>query len=785
MVWGLGAIIVVVLLVSLWAWFKLNGSLAVLDGELGLTGLAHPVTATRDGNGVPTVTAKNHLDLARAMGFIHAQDRFIQMDGLRRLPAGELAEVFGQALVELDQKMRRHQLRNVARQAYRRATPKHRQILEAYADGVNQGLGQMKSAPPEYLFLQNSPQPWKPEDSALVIMAMALDLQDESGTYETSLGTMRDTLSPSLFQFLTPWGSEWDAPLIGGPMLPGAIPGPEVIDLRHSDQSSRSDQATDPDEHKPGSNNWAVGGTLTPYSSGMVANDMHLRLRVPQIWYRARMIWTDESGANWDTIGATLPGAPTLVVGSNGHIAWGFTNSYLDWSDVIVLEAPDGQPNHYRTPEGTRPVERVKTIIDINGRKPVAYEFEQTQWGPVIGRDHKGRRLVVKWVMHYPEAINFNLININTAKDAESAMAMAHHCGIPGQNFVVADAQGHLGWTIAGIIPNRVGFDGRFPASWANGDRYWDGWLGSETYPQVYDPESQRIWTANARVVGEKHLPIVGESGYALGARAGQIRDRLMAKDAFGEKDLLAIQLDDEALFLARWRQLLLSNLETEDTANETLLKDLVANWGGHAKANSAGYRLVRHFRINVCQAVLDPLTEPTRAADPDFLYADVPQYEGLVWKILQEKPAHLLPPGHITWADFLKAQIRLTIEEAIETSGSLKDHIWGRRNRLDMTHSFSASLAFLSKYLDMPAQSLDGDSNMPRVQSPRFGASQRMVVAPGHEDQGIFHMPGGQSAHPLSPFYRAGHQDWVQGNPSPLLPGPTKHTLTLKPTPE
>ena len=772
----------ILLLIGLWAWFKLHGSLAILDGELELAGLEKTVTITRDGNGVPTLTAKNQLDLARAMGFTHAQERFIQMDGLRRLPAGELSAIFGRSLLRVDKRMRRHHLREIARNVYQRAPATHRRILEAYADGVNQGLERLKAPPFEYVLLRTQPQPWRPEDSALVIMAMALDLQDESGNYETALGSMRDTLPAALFEFLTPWGSEWDAPLMGGPMLPIDIPGPDVIDLRAGKRAAPIEPPPNGEDLKPGSNNWAVGGALTPYRSGMLANDMHLGLRVPQIWYRARLIWTDSSGVRWDTVGATLPGTPTLVVGSNGHIAWGFTNSYLDWSDVIILESPEGQPDHYLTPDGPKPIARVKTIIGIKGEKPVPYEFEETEWGPVIRRDHLGRRLVVKWVMHDPNAVNFGLIEVNTTKTAETAMRLANRCGIPGQNFVVTDSQGHLGWTIAGLIPKRVGFDGRFPTTWSDGSHSWDGWLSQDAYPSVYDPDSQRIWTANARVVSEAYLKVVGESGYALGARARQIRDRLMAGGPFREKDLLNIQLDDEALFLERWRQVLLSRIQTSQDPEEASLRELVENWGGHAKAGSAGYRLVRHFRANVCQVILKALTATTYNADPDFSYTDIPQYEGLVWKILQERPSHLLPPAYPNWEDLLNVQVDRTIEEAIATSGSLKDHTWGRRNTLGMTHSLSGTLTMFAKYLDMPAQPLDGDSNMPRVQGRRFGASERMVVAPGHEDQGIFHMPGGQSAHPLSPFYKAGHRDWVEGNPSPLLPGAEKYRLLLQP---
>jgi len=775
-------VLVLLAALALFGWMRIRGSLPILNGELTVTGLVEPVSINRDAKGIPTLTASNEMDLALALGFLHAQDRFFQMDGLRRLPAGELAAVFGPGMIETDHLMRRHQLRKVAQAVYRTASTKHRLIMEAYAAGVNQGLGRMSAPPFEYLLLRTQPEPWKPEDSALVIMAMALDLQDENGNLDKARGEMELSLPKELFKFLTPPGSEWDAPLVGDPLLPGPIPGPEVLDLRAVSKTAFSPQKPRDLDLKPGSNNWAVSGTRTSHGAGMIANDMHLTLRIPHIWYRAQIIFEDSRGKTWSMVGVTLPGVPSIVAGSNGHIAWGFTNSYLDWTDLVRLDPDPADGSRYLSPEGPLVLEQVRYTLQVKGGEPVEGQFEQTIWGPVIGIDSKGRKLVAKWSIHDPNATNFNMLEFALTTSVTDALQVAKRCGLPGQNLVVADTEGHIGWTIAGMIPNRVGFDGSTPTSWSDGRFRWDGWVAPGDYPQVIDPPHGRLWTANSRAFDAEGLAKFGESGFALGARAQQIRERLFEKEHFTEKDFLAIQLDDEARFLERWQKLLLHTLNQDHHENWSALREQVQNWGGKARISSVGYRVVRHFRLKVVEQILSGLTLRTQSISPDFDFNDLPQTEGIVWKLLEERPPHLLPPGNITWDAFLEQTVLDMLSEIQTLSGDISNHTWGKRNTLSMKHPLSSFIPMFGSRLNMPAVELDGDAYMPRVQSPRFGASERMVVAPGHEDKAIFHMPAGQSGHPLSPFFQSDHNAWVTGSPSPLLPGTTIHQLLLRP---
>jgi len=302
-IFGLVLLVVLVLLGGFAAWFyyELRASLPELDGEVVLAGLAGPVTVERDAHGVPTIRATTRVDVARATGYAHGQDRFFQMDLFRRQPAGELSELFGGAALEWDRGIRRHRFRARAQAAVAAEPDERRQILEAYAEGVNAGLGSRDAKPFEYLVLRSSPAPWRAEDSILVLYAMYVDLQDEIGGQESAYGVMRDLLPAPLYELLTPWGTEWDAPVAGEPLTVAEVPGPEVFDLRAQPPAEKAaDDAEDVAEARlrgddasevfRGSNNWAVSGEHTDDGRALLANDMHLGITAPGVFYRARLV---------------------------------------------------------------------------------------------------------------------------------------------------------------------------------------------------------------------------------------------------------------------------------------------------------------------------------------------------------------------------------------------------------------------------------------------------------------------------------------------------------------
>lgn len=213
-------------------------------------------------------------------------------------------------------------------------------------------------------------------------------------------------------------------------------------------------------------------------------------------------------------------------------------------------------------------------------------------------------------------------------------------------------------------------------------------------------------------------------------------------------------------------------------------LRRLLDTWDGRASTGSVAYRLVRGYRMQVHTLVLTALAAPLRQVDQGFTWGKVGQSEGVVWQLLESQPMHLLHPRYHAWDALLLDAADELVTQLAGQPGGLAARTWGERNTMRIRHPLSRALPWLGRWLDMPAQALPGDAHMPRVQGPAFGASQRLVVAPGREAQALFHMPGGQSGHPLSPFYGAGHTDWALGSPTPLLAGTAVAQLTMMPQP-
>jgi penicillin amidase len=792
-----------------YGWVQLRASLPMMDGSAALEGLSAPVTVERDNFGIPTVTAATRFDAARALGFLHAQDRFFQMDLLRRQAAGELAALVGVRALEADRAVRVHRFRHIARRAYEHASPKYRAVLDAYAAGVNAGLQALGARPFEYLVLRVEPQPWLAEDTFLTILAMFNTLQGRQASFEATLGTMAEYMPPRMFEFLRAGASDWDAPVMGDPIPRPAVPGPDVFDLRHIAEAGRRRQLPPPraDARQPacefvnglacltdeeaaglGSNNWAVDAAHSANGAALVANDMHLAINLPNIWYRASIVLPDPraAGETLRMTGVTLPGVPGVVVGSNGHVAWGFTNSGGDWSDLVIVERDARDPDQYLTPDGPRPFERFTETIEVRGGAHERLEGEATIWGPVVRTDARGPKLAQRWVAHDAERLASDITVLEDARTLDELLQRAAQLGIPAQNFVAADSSGRIGWTIAGPIPRRIGFDGSRPTSWADGSRRWDGYLASTEHPRIIDPPAGRLWTANAPVVTGEMLTRIGEGGYAEPIRARIIRDRLIQLEKATVDDMLSVQLDTSALFHERWRRLVLETLTPEVVANDAARAEfrrlVETTWSGQADPSSVGYLLVRAFRAVLEREVFSALSEPILQHDPEFDFSRLRRSEGLLWQLVTERPRHLLNPIYASWDAQLASAIDLAIEQLTADGQSLAARSWGTFNRALIAHPLGNALPLFRSYLNLPPQPLPGDVYTPRAHSPRAGPSQRMIVSPGREHEGVMHMPGGQSGHPLSPHYADQHRAWVEGEALPFLPGAADHRLMLVP---
>ena len=780
------ALIVVLAAVAIGAYLLVRASLPRLEGEIAAARFA--ATVERDAAGVATIKGPDRTSVSYALGYVHAQERYFAMDLMRRAAAGELSELVGAATLKLDKQRRVFRMRARAEASLAALPPEQHADVAAYRDGVNDGLAALASRPWEYWLLGTQPKPWTEADSILVLDAMFFDLNDSSNARELAYVKMKAALPESVVRFLRTTSGPWDAPLSGAEMPLPTLPPEGDIDLRKADAKLiKLADATSAPVDVLGSNNFAVGGSLTQTGAAMVANDMHLGLRVPNIWFRARLQYPNphHAGESIDLIGVTLPGLPSLVAGSNRHVAWGFTNSYGDWLDWVRVNLDPGDKNRYRTAEGWQAIAKSTEIIKVHNGADEKLEVRDTQWGPIFADDADGTPLALAWTALQPGGSNIELLNLDSVASVDEAMAVANRAGMPAQNFTVGDAAGNVGWTIAGRIPHRVGdCDPQLPCDWSRAGNGWDGWLDPADYPHVINPPAARIWTANSRTLDfdSPAYTRVGDGGFDLGARQQQIRDDLQAKQQFAPADFLAVQLDDRALFLQPWHERLRSVLANAESADLVGMKKYTNDWNGHADPNSVGYRLARAFRLEVLDTVLGGFAAAVRAKVPDFKFPAQFQSEHQVEAILQGRPLYLLPPGYADWDDLLRQCAQRVAAKLDAQPGGLAARNWGEVTKTNITHPLSAAVPLLGKLIDMPSETLPGDSNMPRVQGATFGASERFGVQPGHEESGYFHMPGGQSGNPLSPFYGVGHEDWAQGKPTPFLPDATKYKFVFFP---
>jgi len=798
--WGIQGLAVVagaVIVIGAGAVLCLRASLPMLDGEVAAAGLSAPVTVVRDSAGVPTVTAANRADAAYALGVVHAQDRFFQMDLSRRLAAGELAELFGAVAVGMDRVHRPHRFRARAIAALAVMPAADRAVLDRYVAGVNDGLARLTVRPFEYGVLATAPRPWRAEDSLLVGRAMYFNLQ---GEFQRKLARewIRIHATPEQLAFLLPDATAYDAPLDapsidgGTAPIPAVAPDWVIAAAALPDQGGQTlalEGAGAADAIVVGSNNWAVAGTRTESGAAIISNDMHLGLQLPNTWYRAVMIFADGQGRPWRLAGVTLPGMPALVAGSNGHVAWGFTNSYGDYLDLVELVHDQADPSRFHLADGRLSAIRTTSErIAVKGGPDIILPVGETELGPVWRVGDKD--YAMHWMAHDPGAISLSLMAMETAPTLQAFLAAANRAAIPAQNVVAGDADGHIGWTIAGPLPDRMwnARDG-FPYLSTEAGRGFIGRRDPDRTPRVVDPPGGQLWTANARQLAGPDYALIGDGGPDLGARASQIRNDLAALGKARESDVYGIGLDDRALFMESWRHRALAVLTDQAVDGHPqraefrrLLRD---GWDGRASVDSVGYRLAEGYLMALYHEVFGGLDATLTAyigQRTAFMRGATGRWAQVLGRLEDERPAGWLPRGKADWQALDLAAVDRVIADLAATGQPMATASWGQANRVRIGHPFAKVFPFLAPLLSAPEDRQSGDSNMPKVAAPSFGQSERMTVAPGHEEQGLFTMPGGQSGHPASPFFLAGQADWVAGRPDAFLPGPEAHRLTLRP---
>ena len=758
--------------------FRQFRSRPLLRGRLEIAGLGAPVILERDRSGIPTVSGASRADVAFGLGFLHAQERFFQMDLSRRAASGEMAALRGKVFVRDDERARIHQFRKRATRIHAELSHDELAILDAYTSGVRSGLRNLRAVPFEYRLLKSRPEEWQPEDTLLIVFHLYRLLQDERADQDFHRYLLYTALPRPIADFLAPEGSpEWDAPMVGPPAAAMPVPGPEVMDFRRL-LPKRIPHLQLGSSPVAGRNAWAVSGKHTHNGAAIVANDVHLPFAMPAAFYRATL---DVAGRRLS--GMTLPGFPFLVAGTNGDIAWGLTNAAIDASDLVLLDQSGLPADAYRTTDGVKQFVTECEIIRVRGGEDVAVTVRSTDWGPVTRKTRDGTLFAQCWLAHHPHAVNLAWGGLETATTAAEAVEAAHPLGVPTLAIVVGDRHGDVGWTLAGRMAWRTG--GRLPTISAQLTGALHNYVPWEQYPRLRSPQFSRVWSANARAITSGVFGQALAGGlHSCGARASQIRDALGGIAQANEESMLRLQRDDRALFLSRWRALLLDTLQSTNLRHPRLaeFRATVEGWNGRAAADSVGYRVLRQFHAAVERLVFEPFISIVRAGrDPFNLASVTDQLETPLWRLMVERPPHLLPPWFPDWSALLAAAATETLD-SLREDAPLASFTWGAANRLAMRHPLSPISRMVRGWLDISDDPLDGDMNTPLAQTSRHGPVFRFVISPGDGESAIAQMAGGQAGNRFAPYYLAGHADWLEGKPSPLQPGPARYRLILDP---
>ncbi|HEX8395440.1 MAG TPA: penicillin acylase family protein, partial [Longimicrobium sp.] len=450
-----------------------------------IAGLSAPVEVWRDSLGVPHVWARTDADLFRAIGYVHAQDRLFQMEMFRRVADGRLAEILGEPLLKTDRFLRTVGMGRAAAENERRLAPEERRLLQAYADGVNAWIrGHPGPLPPEFVTLRFSPEPWTVRNSLSLGKIMAWDLAD----WETGLIVQRalDAVGEELGRDLIPAYPDSGLTILGGDAqwrgrsatpvpaprptaarVEGHVPVPEAPALAL--------QALDAVSTTRASNGWVIGGSRTRSGKPIVANDMHLGLRAPSLWYLAAL-----HGGGFNITGMMLPGVPIVVVGHSDRIAWGYTNAMVDDVDFYVEQTDPRDGGRYRTPAGWERFAVREETIRVKGERPVVQRVRASRHGPVLSDVEPraaGRVLAMRWTAHDPSPEFRALMGMNRARSAGEFLAALRDFRSPHQNVVFADADGAFGYWMGGRVPVRRSGDGVLPVPGWTGEGDWTRYL--------------------------------------------------------------------------------------------------------------------------------------------------------------------------------------------------------------------------------------------------------------------------------------------------------------------
>lgn len=597
-------VLVVVVLGGSGGYLWLRRSLPQTSGDIRVRGISGPVTIVRDRDGVAHITGTTDADAVFGLGFVHAQERLWQMEVQRRIGHARLSEIFGATTLQTDKFLRTLGVARAARSALERLDSETLAWLEAYTAGVNAFLATNPVLPPEFLILGVQPEPWQPIDSLVWAKMMAWDL---GGNWSNELmrATLIAKIGPEDAPFLMPPYTA-DGPLImsaAGVVSPATAADTPHTPLKPETTRRMLDLAQELQflnrigDQLAGSNNWVIGGSRTASGKPLLVNDPHLANRIPSIWYLAHI-----QGSTINVIGATFPGLPAVVIGHNGRIGWGVTNTGPDVQDLYI-ERIDAR-NHAEYNGRREPVTLISEVITVKDAEPVTLTVRITRHGPVISDvlEDIDEPLAFRWTALDPEDTTLRaFINLNRARNWQEFVAALRDYKAPMQNFVYADVEGNIGFYAPGLVPIRRNGDGSVPVPGWTDEYEWIGYVPFAELPHIYNPPQDYIVTANNQVVGDDYPYLLGTS-WAAPYRARRIIELIEQKSALTVADMRAM-LGDVVSLHARELLPILREV-TPNEPREAAALELLRSWDGTMAGDSAAAAVFQGYYHALLEAV-------------------------------------------------------------------------------------------------------------------------------------------------------------------------------------
>lgn len=795
-----GALLLLVAASAAAAWYAAR-ALPQTDGTLSIPGLAGEVKIDRDADGVPTIRAPSPLQAMWGLGFAHAQDRLWQLETHRRIASGRLAEAFGPAALDTDKFLRALGVRRAAQAQWAAASPAARAAIEAYTAGINAYLAQGLSArPPEFIVLGLHSQPWTPEDSLGWAIMMAWDL---GGNWGSELLRMRLAMSLSvdrINELLPPYPGE--QPIVTSDYTPLFRDLKKAAPAIQQALSDLQERAPESGVEGVGSNNWVLAGSRTTGGQPLLANDPHLKLSAPALWYFARL-----EAPGLKVAGATLPGLPMVVLGQNEQIAWGFTNTAPDVQDVYLERLKPEDAGQYQTPDGWAPFQTYKETIKVKGAADVAWQVRATRHGPVIsdgGSATEGLTgppgkpayaLALRWTALDADARTIDAgLAFNTARSVDEFIAASAGYVAPMQNMVVADRAGRIAMVSAGRVPLRKPeneLKGQVPAPGWDARYDWAGFLPAGDTPREIDPPRGWIATANQRIHAADYPHYIA-SEWAAPYRQQRIEQLLEASPKHDLASLRRIQADELSLAALKLLPVLQQARSSHPLAAEA--QQALAGFDGRMAADKPAplilWAWTRQLTRRLFADELGPLFERSFGAR---------SYREALEGVLARQDAWWCDDKATPEAETCAEQVDAAFGDALDELQAAQGKQvfgwqWGRAHIARAEHRPFSKVAVLNRWFELRTPvggdtytvnvsrvGLKPDATTGELYLDEHGPSMRALYDVGDPAKSRFIFSSGQSGLPFSPHYRDFLERWRRVDDLPLWGGPAVSTLVLR----